>query len=125
MFSLLYFPVAKISFFDFFYGRIRHNDRMRKVALRFVATLQGLEVPQDGMRRYFYDIWQPLTLLVLTTSFTAAFFATYDPRTTTSESKYFFFCNADGNIETSDFSYEPFWDARLYFTVNVPFGSFP
>lgn len=125
LFSLLDFPVAKISFFDFFYGRIRHNDRMRKVALRFVATLQGLEVPQDGMRRYFYDIWQPLTLLVLTTSFTAAFFATYDPRTTTSESKYFFFCNADGNIETSDFSYEPFWDARLYFTVNVPFGSFP
>jgi hypothetical protein len=91
---------------------------MQKVALHLRSMLYDFS-------RYFYDIWQPLTLLVLTIAFTAAFFATYDPRTSTSERKDFFFCNADGNIEASDYSYEPFWDARLYFTVNVPFGSFP
>jgi hypothetical protein len=98
---------------------------MQKLTPRLGSTLHDFKVPQDGMRRYLYDIWQPLTLLVLTTSFTAAFFATYDPRSSTSESNDFFFCNSDGNIEMSDYSYEPFWDPRLYFTVNVSFGRFP
>jgi hypothetical protein len=98
---------------------------MQKLTPGIGSTLRDSKIPQDGMRRYLYDIWQPLTLLVLTISFTAAFFATYDPRTSTTESEDFFFCNADGNIEASDYSYEPFWDARLYFTVNVPFGSYP
>jgi hypothetical protein len=82
------------------------------------------KVPQDGMRRYLYDIWQPVTLLIVTISFTAAFFATYDPRASTGENDQFFFCNSNGNIETTNYSYEPFWDPRLYFTVNIPFGEF-
>jgi hypothetical protein len=97
-----------------------HNDMMHK-----------LSVPRDGMRRYIYDIWQPLTLLLVTISFTALFFTKSDPDSFGSgESIYTesygpFFCNADGKLEETDSGYHPFWDPQLYFTTNVAFGEFP
>jgi hypothetical protein len=76
------------------------------------------------MRRYIYDIWQPLTLLVITTSLTAAFFTKYDPYSPARTGKDWFFCNADGNLEKTEYDYRPFWDPRLYFTINIAFGEF-
>jgi hypothetical protein len=42
--------------------------------VRIWTTLRAWTVPQDGFRRYLYDIWQPLTILVLTASFAGVFF---------------------------------------------------
>lgn len=89
------------------------------------CVLSDSKVPTDGVRRYLYDIWQPLTLLVLTASFTVAFFANYDPKASASENEHPFFCTADGNVEKRGSDYRPFWDPQLYFTVNVAFGNFP
>jgi hypothetical protein len=97
---------------------------MQKVAPRLASGLRDFEVPRDGMRRYLYDIWQPLMLLALTASFTAAFFTHYDPSVSLKSPNDGYFCNADGKLEELNWSYEPFWDARLYFTVNMAFGLF-
>jgi hypothetical protein len=80
-------------------------------------------IPRDGVRRYLYDTWQPLTLLLLTTCFTAAFYSNYHSPASQKPGD-FFFCNADGNVEKSEASYQPLWDPRLYFTVNIAFGRF-
>ncbi|KAM0713820.1 hypothetical protein Q7P37_010782 [Cladosporium fusiforme] len=86
----------------------------------------GLKLPKDGPRRFLYDIWQPLTLLILALSFTASFYSSQ--KTDMSSDK--FFCNADGRVEVqeqsmeSDATYEPFWDPKLFFTINLAFGNF-
>jgi hypothetical protein len=87
--------------------------------------LRDCKVPRDGMRRHIYDIWQPLTLLVITTSFTVAFFKNYNPHSSAVSPYDWFFCNADGNLEKVDYHYKPMWDLKLYFTVNIAFGRFP
>lgn len=96
---------------------------MEKLSTRIGLAVSDWKIPRDGTSRYLYDIWQPLTLLMLTTCFTATFFANYDPYALTDKND-LFFCNADGNVEKTDFSYRPFWDSRLYFTINVAFGEF-
>jgi hypothetical protein len=88
-------------------------------------TLQDFKVPRDGMRRYFYDIWQPLALLVITASFTSAFFATHDPYSKAQSAEDWFFCNADGKLEQANHEYKPFWDPQLYFTINIALGRLP
>jgi hypothetical protein len=73
-----------------------------------------LSVPRDGMRRHICDTWQPLTLLLVTISFTALFFTTSDPDPFGSggsihtESYGSFFCNADGKLEETESGYHPF-----------------
>lgn len=62
---------------------------------------------------------------MVATSFTAAFFATYDPYTSTTGGEVFYFCTVDGNVEEKVDEYRPFWDPRLYFTVNIAFGKLP
>jgi hypothetical protein len=86
--------------------------------------------PQDGIRKYFIEIWQPGLLLTITTCFTVIFYSVYrDPYTSRNLEYQFhgndlFFCNADGNVEKSEPRYNPFWDPRLYFTINLAFGQF-
>jgi hypothetical protein len=90
--------------------------------VRTWTTLRSWSVPQDGVRRYLYDIWQPLTVLVLTTSFAVSFFAVSslaaeNPFASTNDP---FFCNADGTVQMRDTKgYKPFWDPNLLFTINV------
>jgi len=74
------------------------------------------------MRRYIYDIWLPLALFLIATSFTAAFYATYDPYASTTAGEVFYFCTVDGKVERKLDEYKPFWGPRLYFTVNIAFG---
>ena len=97
---------------------------MPNLTARLGSMLHDCKVPRDGMRRYVYDIWQPLALLVITVSFTAAFFTKYTPYDRARYSDDLFFCNADGKIETTDYFYKPFWDLQLYFTINIAFGKF-
>jgi hypothetical protein len=87
--------------------------------------LRDWKVPQDGMRRYLYDLWQPLTLFVITLSFTAVFFTKDVPYSSTPSRYDWFFCNADDTLERVDAFYRPFWDSQLYFSINIPFGRFP
>jgi hypothetical protein len=88
--------------------------------LHIWTTLRAWRVPQDGPRRYFYDIWQPLTILVLTASFAGTFFAFKDPYASTND---LFYCNADGKVQMLvTGGYKPFWDPDLFFTINVPVG---
>lgn len=100
---------------------LTNNDRrnMQKLMSRIGSMLRNWKIPRDGTRRYLYDIWQPLTLLMLITSFAASFFTTYNPGVSTDS---LFFCNDDGNVERAFFDYKPLWDANLYFTVNLAFG---
>jgi hypothetical protein len=94
----------------------------------FGRPLNDSKLTRDGRRRYLYDIWRPLTLLMLFTSFTSVWtvwYTFYDPATSTSESQRLFFCNADGSIERQNYGYKPFWDPQLYFTINMSFGKFP
>jgi hypothetical protein len=98
---------------------------MRNLASRLGSILSDWKVPRDGTRRYIYDIWQPLTLLVIVTSFAAAFFSIYNPYPTTQFFSDEYFCNADGKLEKLDYDYEPMWDLQLYFTINIAFGRFP
>jgi hypothetical protein len=86
--------------------------------VRIWMTLRAWSVPQDGFRRYFYDIWQPLTVLVLAACFTGSFFAVKNPYPSTED---LFYCNADGNVQMLDAGdYQPFWDPDLFFTINLP-----
>jgi len=88
--------------------------------VRIWTALCGCTVPQDGYRRYLYNIWQPLTILVLTASFAATFFTFKDPYASTSD---LFYCNADGKVQMlEDGGYKPFWDPNLFFTINVSVG---
>ena len=86
--------------------------------------LSSYKVPRDGKWRYVYDIWQPLVLLVIMVLFTAAFFAEYNPYTSTRNESDLFFCNANGKLEKTNEDYKPFWDAQLFFTINIAFGEF-
>jgi hypothetical protein len=88
---------------------------------RFSSDCKAL---RDGTRRYLHDIWQPLTLLVIVITFTATFFTVYNPYDKSRYKDDFFFCNADGKLEKIDYDYKPFWDPRLYFTINIAFGKF-
>jgi hypothetical protein len=83
------------------------------------------KAPRDGTRRYFYDIWPPFTLLVITVSFTSTFFTVYQLYASSKYHVDLFFCNADGKLESTDSSYQPFWDPNLYFTINIAFGELP
>lgn len=96
---------------------------MDKFTSRVRPMLSTWKIPRDGTRRYLYDIWQPLLLLLTTTCFTTAFFATYNPYALTNPDD-LFFCNADGNVEVAVVDYRPLWDAWLYFTINIAFGQF-
>lgn len=87
------------------------------------AWLRGWKVPSDGIRRYHYDIWQPLALLVLTTCFATIIYTTSSARASTNLDD-LFFCNADGNVEKTVPGYRPLWDPQLYFTINIAFGQF-
>ncbi|KAL1582392.1 hypothetical protein WHR41_08894 [Cladosporium halotolerans] len=79
-------------------------------------------IKSDGARRYMFDIWQPLLLLMLMTIFTATFYSYQDPFASSSDD---FFCNADGNVQLQNFGmYKPFWDPNLFFTINIPYGTF-
>jgi len=97
--------------------------KTKELLVRTWTALRNWTVPQDGIRRYLYDIWQPLTILVLTASFAATFFTFKDPYASTSD---LFFCNADGKVqmlEDGPAGYKPFWDPNLFFTINVPVGN--
>jgi hypothetical protein len=72
------------------------------------------------MGRLLYNVWQPLTIFVLTTVFTASFFAAKNPFSS-ADGK--FFCNADGSVQPAGI-YRLLWDSRLYFTINMSFGKF-
>ena len=87
------------------------------------SVLRTWKVPRDGTRRYLYDVWQPLTILVVTASFLGAFYATYNPNALRDPDD-LFFCNADGNVELANSRYSPLWDPRLFFTINLAFGQF-
>ena len=89
--------------------------------LRSWEALWSRPVPLDGSRRYIHDLWQPLTLLIVTVAFTAGFYANYSPSESLVPND-FFFCNADGNVEKQALHYSPLWDLQLYFTVNIAFG---
>lgn len=79
-------------------------------------------IKSDGARRYIFDIWQPLLLLILMTIFTATFYSYQDPFARSSDD---FFCNADGNVQLQNLGmYKPFWDPNLFFTINIPYGTF-
>jgi hypothetical protein len=88
--------------------------------IRIWTTLRAWTVPQDGFRKYLYDIWQPLTILVLTASFAGTFFTVKDPY---ASSRDLFYCNADGNVQTLETGvtggYKPLWDPNLFFIINV------
>lgn len=75
---------------------------------------------QSGTGRAFRDIWQPLSIFVLTITFTVGFFAAKDPFLSTDGH---FFCNADGSVAPSG-KYQLLWDTKLYFTINMSFGKF-
>lgn len=84
---------------------------------RMLASLPA--VPLDGIRRYLYDIWQPSILLLLTAIFTIGFFTSKDPYPVADN---VFFCNADGNVQnlgSTSLDYQPLWDTKLFFTVNM------
>lgn len=99
------------------------KNSMAKLASHIEHKLRGWKIPRDGTRRYLYDIWQPLVILVVTASFTGAFYANYTS-TASRNPNGLFFCNADGKVELANSRYRPLWDPRLYFTINVVFGQF-
>jgi hypothetical protein len=49
---------------------------IKKSVTRMMTLTRSWNIPDDNPRRYMYDIWQPLILLVSTTSITATFYAT-------------------------------------------------
>jgi hypothetical protein len=80
-------------------------------------------VPPDGTSRFLYEVWQPLVLLTVTSLFTIGFFSTLKPSTKAPSP---LFCDVNGNVQElgpTD-EYRPIWDLSLFFTVNVPYGSF-
>jgi hypothetical protein len=98
---------------------------LRNLAPRLGSMLRDCKVPRDGIRRYIYDIWQPLALLVVTVSFTTFFITKFDPYASMQSGYDWFFCNADGTLVVVNDTYRPFWDPQLYFSVNIPFGRLP
>lgn len=99
------------------------ENRTAKLASHIEQTMRDWEIPRDGTRRYLYDIWQPLVILVVTASFMGAFYANYTS-TASRNPNDLFFCNADGKVEMANSRYRPLWDPRLYFTINIAFGQF-
>jgi hypothetical protein len=65
--------------------------------------LRDCKVPRDGMHRYIYDIWQPLTLLVI-----MVFFTYYNPYLSMLSIDKWFLCNADGTLVKVHYDYRPF-----------------
>jgi hypothetical protein len=82
--------------------------------------LYGPAPAQSGTRRDFRDVWQPLSIFVLITTFTISFFAAKDSFSSTDG---LFSCNADGSVVPSG-RYQLLWDTKLYFTINMSFGKF-
>ena len=82
---------------------------------------------RDGVRRFFYDIWLPLTVLTLTAIFTGLFFDLAGPaKIADDDTVDLFFCNADGNVEKrTETEYNPLWDPSLFFTINLAYGRLP
>lgn len=85
--------------------------------------LRGGKVPRDGTYRYLYDIWQPLAILVLAFLFPLVFYTTYTTNKSTKPDP-LFICNDSGYVEKARNNYNPIWDPRLYFTINLAFGKF-
>jgi hypothetical protein len=80
-------------------------------------------VPPDGTSRFLYEVWQPLVLLTATFLFTIGVFSPLKPSTKAPSP---LFCDVNGNVQElgpTD-EYRPIWDLSLFFTVNVPYGSF-
>jgi hypothetical protein len=80
------------------------------------------KLERDGARKFLHDIWQPLTLLIVTSVSMASFFPLQNPRASTNSP---FFCNADGNLKMqtrNGRSYEPLWDPALFFIINITYG---
>jgi hypothetical protein len=76
---------------------------LRNLAPRLGSTLRDRKVPRDGMHRYIYDIWQPLTLLVI-----MVFFTYYNPYLSMLSIDKWFLCNADGTLVKVHYDYRPF-----------------
>lgn len=105
---------------------INNLDNLEKMK-NFMSWIQPMllesEIPRDGTRRYLYDIWQPLAILIITFLFTALFYTTYKADSLTKPDA-FFICNDNGYVERTRYDYNPLWDPRLYFTINMAFGNF-
>jgi hypothetical protein len=98
-------------------AHMSQRTNAKEQLVRIWTTLRAWTVPQDGFRRFLYDIWQPLTILLLTASFAGTFFTVKDPYTSSND---LFYCNADGNVQMRQTGgYKPFWDPNLFFTINV------
>lgn len=68
------------------------------------------------------SLWPQLALILATSCFLAIFMIT---QSSASNINGDFFCNANGApsyFATRDGFYEPFWDPKLFFNFNVPFG---
>lgn len=94
---------------------------------KFVSWIRPMllesKVPRDGTYRYLYDTWQPLAVLVPTLLFTTVFYTTYKADKLTKPDA-FFICSDSGYVERTRDDYNPLWDPRLYFTINMAFGNF-
>lgn len=109
--------------FWFFANNIEKTDKMEKFVSWIRPRWLESKVPRDGTYRYLYDIWQPLAILVPTLLFTVAFYSTHKANQLTNPEA-FFICNDNGYVERTKYNYNPFWDPRLYFTINLAFGKF-
>lgn len=87
-----------------------------------MARISRPPIQQDGLLRCLYDLWPQLVLILTTSCFLAVFMVT---QSSASNANGDFFCNANGApsyFATREGFYEPFWDPKLFFNVNVPFG---
>jgi hypothetical protein len=93
---------------------------MKHFTSRLPNLLRCWHVPLDGIRRLLYDSWQPLALLLFAAFFVAFFFPARDHSFSSNE----IFCNANGKIAKQELGdYKPLWDPKLFFTINISFGS--
>jgi hypothetical protein len=109
--------------FRFSTNSVGKTDKMEKFVSWIRPRRLESKVPRDGTYRYLYDIWQPLAILVPAFIFTVAFYSTHKADQLTNPDA-FFICNDNGYVERTKYSYNPFWDPRLYFTINLAFGKF-
>jgi hypothetical protein len=95
----------------------------QKSALHLGYVMDKFSVPRDGVRRYLYDIWQPLALLLLITGLlitnillpASDLYAFEEPI-------YDFFCNPDGKLEATNAydSYQSYHQS--IFTIDLAYG---
>jgi hypothetical protein len=95
---------------------------MHKSALRFDSVLHNFNVPQDGVRRYMYDIWQPLTLLIVTTVFMCVLLDKSDFYAFTDSIYDDFFCTPDGKLEGAKSYVSNESPSRSFLTIDTLFG---